>query len=117
MAAFEVTTEVLVPLCLSVLDGFDSWKRKDEADAALQCFLFTLDKLFFEVPGKNQVIVGIHGSRFRLANDRNISAQRVCAILFGIALGGKINDSIVDAAPLHILISFVVGSVYIIFLS
>src|SRR6266571_6280005 len=95
----------------SVLDGFNGWKRKDEADAALQCFSFTLDELFFEVPGQNQVIIGIHGSRFRLANDRNISAQRMGAILVGIALGRKVNDSIVDVTPLQNRISFGGGSI------
>src|SRR6266850_76028 len=101
----------------SVLDGFNGWKRKDETDAAIQCFSFALDKLFLEVPRQNQVIVGIHSSRFRFANDRNISAQRMCAILVGIALGRKINYSIVDVTPLQNCISFSGGSIDMNFLS
>src|SRR6266850_6967232 len=101
----------------SVLDGFNGWKRKDETDAAIQCFSFALDKLLLEVPRQNQVIVGIHGPRFRFANDRNISAQRMCAILVGIALGRKIDDSIVNATPLQNRISLSSGSVDMNFLS
>jgi hypothetical protein len=91
-------------------DNFDVRKRKNEFRAARDRFGLPLKEFIPEMPGKNQIVIWAHGPRLFFRDDRDFSADRLCAIFFWVSIRRAGNDCMIDSAPLQNSVTFCGGS-------
>src|SRR5258708_2969007 len=87
------------------LHDFDVWQWKNESYALVQNRFFSRKELVLEVPGKNQIVIRFHRSRFFLADNGNFRAYGFCSVFFRVSVCRTVNDRFVYATPLQYRIS------------
>jgi len=53
------------------------------------------------MPRQYKVVIGIHRTRLRLANNWNVCTQSVSAIFIGVPFCSIVDNSIINTAPLE----------------